>query len=58
MKFEFGMDTKKWFVHKVERHGIWIVHPPVGSFWGRQTTHETGEAAIADLQRQLTKEAA
>jgi hypothetical protein len=48
----FGMDTTKWYIHKPPQHGIWIVHPPVQSFWGRKTEHKSGEAALADFRRQ------
>ncbi|QJD50466.1 hypothetical protein SEA_CHRIS_64 [Mycobacterium phage Chris] len=32
--------------------GRWTVRPPVGTFWGRSTTHDTGDQALADYRHQ------
>ncbi|AYR01233.1 hypothetical protein SEA_OSCAR_66 [Mycobacterium phage Oscar] len=41
----FG-DPRRWLITKTG--GRWIVRPPVGTFWGRRTSHPTAELAIAN----------
>ncbi|WNM69577.1 hypothetical protein SEA_SYRA333_65 [Mycobacterium phage Syra333] len=45
----FG-DPSRWLIRC--RGGRWTVHPPVGTFWGRATTHDTGDQALADYRAQ------
>ncbi|QJD50365.1 hypothetical protein I5H01_gp042 [Mycobacterium phage MarkPhew] len=42
---QFG-DPRRWLI--VKTGGRWTVRPPVGTFWGRSTSHDTGDQALAD----------
>ncbi|AFN37755.1 hypothetical protein FGG44_gp64 [Mycobacterium phage MacnCheese] len=45
----FG-DPSRWLITR--RGGRWTVRPPVGTFWGRSSTHQTGDQALADYRAQ------
>jgi hypothetical protein len=47
----WGTDPEKWLIKSWG--GCWNVYPPAGSFWGRMTTHDTGEEALSDFRRQV-----
>lgn len=47
----WGEDPRKWIIKKLI-DGTWAVFPPVGSFWGKGSYHDTGEEALADYRRQ------
>ncbi|ASR85265.1 hypothetical protein I5H06_gp39 [Mycobacterium phage SirPhilip] len=46
----FG-DPSRWLI--AYRGGRWTVHPPVGTFWGRSSTHETGDQARAAYLQEI-----
>jgi hypothetical protein len=48
---KFG-DPSRWLIHK--RGDEWRVYPPVGSFWGLHTYHETGGEALASFREQTS----
>ncbi|ASR85948.1 hypothetical protein SEA_NIKLAS_64 [Mycobacterium Phage Niklas] len=47
----FGAPSR-WLITK--RGGRWRVRPPVGTFWGRSTEHDTGDQALADYRHQTS----
>ncbi|QAX95603.1 hypothetical protein I5H03_gp043 [Mycobacterium phage Nibb] len=44
-------DPTRWLIRKTAG-GRWVVRPPVGTFWGRSTSHDTGDQALADYRHQ------
>ncbi len=50
----------RWFGHPArwlitKRAGRWHVRPPVGTFWGRSSQHDTGDQALADYRHQTAR---
>ncbi|QFG09449.1 hypothetical protein I5H08_gp038 [Mycobacterium phage Yuna] len=48
----FG-DPTRWLITR--RAGRWTVRPPVGTFWGSRTDHDTGDQALADYRHQTAR---
>lgn len=46
----FGLDLRKWIITKPADE--WHVYPPNGSFWGRHSSWDTFEEALADYRDQ------
>ncbi|AKF15240.1 hypothetical protein SEA_SHEDLOCKHOLMES_63 [Mycobacterium phage ShedlockHolmes] len=46
----FAGVSSRWLIRKTG--GRWHVRPPVGTFWGRSTQHDTGDQALADFRAQ------